>query len=53
MSSVLTSAAKQSLYATNDGTGRDTYISFNQGGNQLMYTPNAKNIRIGQMHSRK
>ena len=49
MSQVLTSAARTSLYATNNGSGRDTYISFNNGGNTVMYTPNAKNITYGQM----
>ncbi len=42
--------SKAVIYAT-DGTGRDTYISFNNGGNTAMYEPNAKNIIMGQMRS--
>lgn len=49
MSQILAHAAKSSIYSTNNGTGRDTYISFNNGGNTLMYVPNAKNITFGQM----
>lgn len=31
-------AAKSRLYFT-DGTGRDTYIGFNHGGNTVPYSP--------------
>jgi len=47
MSQILKSAARTTLYPNNNGTGRDTYISFNNGGNTLMYVPNAKNITFG------
>ena len=49
MSSILLSAARTSMYPYNDGTGRDTYISFNHGGNTLMYRPDAKSTKMGQM----
>ena len=49
MSQILSHAAKSSLYHQNDGTGRDTYVSFNNGGNTIMYVPNAKNITVGLM----
>ena len=49
MSSILSSAARTSMYPYNDGTGRDTYISFNHGGNTLMYRPDAKSTKMGQM----
>ena len=52
MSHILATAAKASLYANNNGTGRDTYISFNNGGNTSMYVPNAKHIRNGRFHQR-
>jgi len=46
---VLAQYGKQSLYPYPDGTGRDTYINFNNGGNTIMYQPNAKNITNGAM----
>lgn len=49
MSQILKSAARTSIYSTNDGTGRDTYVSFDHGGNTAMYRPNAKHITHGQM----
>lgn len=52
MSHIFANAAKASLYQNNNGTGRDTYISFNNGGNTSMYVPNAKNIRDGRLHQR-
>lgn len=39
-------SVKAVIYGT-DGTGRDTYISFNNGGNTAMYEPDAKNITMG------
>ena len=47
MSSILAAAARTSIYPYNDGTGRDTYVSFSNGGNTLLYTPQAKNITFG------
>ena len=52
MSSILAAAARTSIYPYNDGTGRDTYVSFGNGGNTLLYTPQAKNITYGQMSRR-
>ena len=49
MSQILKTAARTSIYPNNNGTGRDTYISFSNGGNTIMYQPNAKNITNGQM----
>ena len=51
MSLILKSAARTSIYSTNDGTGRDTYVSFDHGGNTLRYNPNAKHITMGKMRS--
>ena len=36
--SILATAGKARIYNT-DGTGRDTYIGFNNGGNTRMYEP--------------
>ena len=50
MSQILKSAAKTSIYPYNDGSGRDTYVSFSNGGNTLIYSPNAKHIVHGEMN---
>lgn len=50
MNKVLVSAGKATIYATNDGSGRDTYISFNNGGNTLQYQPSAKQVMTGKLH---
>ena len=49
MSSILSNAARASLYPQNDGSGRDTYISFNNGGNTILYVPDAKHIKMGPL----
>ena len=36
--SILASAGRAKIYNT-DGTGRDTYVSFNNGGNTAMFQP--------------
>ena len=36
--SILATAGKARIYNT-DGTGRDTYIGFNNGGNTAYYSP--------------
>ena len=52
MNKVIAANGKACFYAQNDGTGRDTYVSFNQGGNTLAYEPNAKGITNGQLRNR-
>ena len=49
MSSILSSAARTTLYPHCNGSGRDTYISFNNGGNTTMYSPKAGGVTMGQM----
>ena len=49
MSQILKSAAKTSIYPYNDGSGRDTYVSFSNGGNTHGFSANAKHIKMGNM----
>ena len=49
MQHVLRDATRRSIYPASDGSGRDTYISFGNGGNTLMYQPSAKGITNGEL----
>ena len=44
MATGFNSTARATLYASN-GTGRDTYISFDNGGNTVKYEPNSLGVR--------
>ena len=49
MNKIFQRAAKNQFYATSDGTGRDTYIAFDNGGNTLMYSPGCHSYTKGSM----
>ena len=49
MSQILKSAAKTSIYPQNDGSGRDTYVSFSNGGNTHEFSANARHVSYGTM----
>ena len=50
MATVFNSTARATLYAAN-GTGRDTYISFDNGGNTVKYEPNSLGVRLAPLVS--
>ena len=47
--SIMSSNVRATLYPGCNGTGRDTYIAFNNGGNTCLYKPETKGIAMGGM----